>query len=277
MKTVTLPNGEIVPALGLGTWKMEAGQADEPSAIRALQTGLDLGMSLIDTAEMYGDGRSEQLVGKAIAGRRDACFIVSKVLPSNASESGTIAACERSLRHLGTDRIDLYLLHWRGRHPLSETLSAFRKLQEDGKIRHFGVSNFDVADMEELEALPGGAAVAANQVMYSLDCRGIEFDLLPRAQKQSVAIMAYCPLGEGHLVDHPALAAIARRHSATPAQIALAFLLDKPGVIAIPKSARPARVEENAAALAISLTAEDHAELDRLFPPPHRKMPLATD
>lgn len=277
MKTVSLPDGERVPALGLGTWKMEAGQPDEAEAIRALRTGLDLGLTLIDTAEMYGDGRAEQLVGKAIAGRRDSCFLVSKVLPQNASASGTIAACERSLRHLGTDRIDLYLLHWRGRHPLAETLSAFQQLQSEGKIRHWGVSNFDVEDIDELVDLAGGEAVAANQVMYSLECRGIEYDLLPQARRLGMPVMAYCPLGSGHLVYHPALAAIAVRHRATPAQIALAFLLDRPGVIAIPKSARPARVQENAAALEIVLTDDDRAELDRLFPPPDRKMPLATD
>ncbi len=275
MKKVILTGGEEVPALGLGTWKMGIGEADEAGQIEALQTGIDLGLTLIDTAEMYGDGRSEALVGQAIRGRRDPVFLVSKVLPQNASRQGTIEACERSLRHLATDRIDLYLLHWRGNHPLAETVEAFERLKRDGKIRHWGVSNLDPADIRELLALPDGVNCVANQVMYNLAERGIEWDLLPDAQARQMAIMAYCPLGEGQLIDHPGLVALGRRHGVTAATVALAWLLARDGVIAIPKSRSAARVRENAAALSLTLSAEDLDELDRLFPPPGGPMPLA--
>lgn len=275
MRKVVLKSGEAVSALGLGTWKMGIGEPDEAGQIEALQTGMDLGLTLIDTAEMYGNGRSEALVGKAIRGRRDGVFLVSKVLPENASREGTIAACERSLRHLGTDRIDLYLLHWRGRHPLAETVEAFERLKREGKIRHWGVSNLDPADMAELSALPQAENCMANQVMYNLAERGIEWDLLPDAQKRQIAIMAYCPLGEGQLIDHPELVAIGRRHGVSAATVALAWLLGRPGVIAIPKSRSAARVRENAAALDLALSPEDLETLDRHFPPPHGPRPLA--
>ena len=275
MKQVKLPSGEQVPALGLGTWKMGVGEPDEAGQIEALKTGLDLGLTLIDTAEMYGNGRSESLVGKAIAGRRDEVFLVSKVLPQNAGRRDAIAACERSLRHLGTDRIDLYLLHWRGNVPLAETVAAFEALKTDGKIRHWGVSNFDLSDLSDLSKIADGTACQANQVMYSLSERGIEWDLLPESRRSGMAIMAYCPLGEGELVSHPGLAAIGRRHGVSAATVALAWLLHQPGVISIPKSRSAARVRENAAALDLILTAEDMAEIDRLFPPPAGPRPLA--
>lgn len=275
MKQITLKTGETVPALGLGTWKMGIGEPDEAGQIEALRTGIDLGLTLIDTAEMYGEGRSEALVGKAIAGRRDEVFVVSKVLPSNASLKGTIAACERSLRHLSTDRIDLYLLHWRGSVPLAETVQAFETLKRDGKIRHWGVSNLDPSDMAELARVPGGTGCVADQVEYSLSERGIEWDLLPQNRKAGIATMAYCPLGEGNLVDHAGLAEVGRRHGVSAATVALAYLLQQPDVIAIPKSRSAARVRENAAALDLKLDRDDLAAIDRYFPPPTGPSPLA--
>lgn len=242
--------------------------------VHALQTGIDLGMTLIDTAEMYADGGSEIVVGEAIKGRRDAVFLVSKVLPSNASRKGTLTACEASLKRLGTDRIDLYLLHWRGRYPLAETVAAFDQLKADGKIGAWGVSNFDVDDMEELLSVPGGGNVAANQVLYNLARRGIEFDLLPWSDRRGIPSMAYSPLDEGRLLRHTALARIAAVHDATAAQIALAFLLSRPNVIAIPKSGSAARVQENRKAADLNLTAEDWAALDAAFSPPTCKRPL---
>lgn len=275
MRQVKLYTGETVPALGLGTWQMGTGGPDEAGQIRAIQTGLDLGMTLIDTAEMYGEGRSESLVGKAITGRRREVFLVTKVLPSNASRRGAVSACEASLKRLGTDMIDLYLLHWRGQHPLAETVAAFEELKSSGKIRHYGVSNFDLGDMKQLAALSPRPVCAANQVQYNLTDRGIEFDLLPECQRQEIAVMAYCPLGQGGLVNHPALAPLARKHGVTSAAIALAFLIARSGVIAIPKSAAASRVTENARAAAVTLDEADFAALDAAFPPPERKMPLA--
>lgn len=275
MKHITLKTGETVPALGLGTWKMGVGDPDEAGQIEALRTGIDLGLTLIDTAEMYGEGRSEALVGKAIAGQRERIFLVSKVLPSNASRKGTIAACERSLRHLATDRIDLYLLHWRGGVPLAETVEAFETLKRDGKIRHWGVSNLDPSDMAELARVPGGQNCVADQVEYSLAERGIEWDLLPQNRKAGIATMAYCPLGEGELVNQPGLAEIGRRHGVSAATVALAYLLQQPDVIAIPKSRSAARVRENAAALDLKLDPDDLAAIDTHFPPPKGPTPLA--
>jgi diketogulonate reductase-like aldo/keto reductase len=274
MQNVTLPSGETVPALGQGTWNI-GDRADRRSEeIAALRTGLDLGMTLIDTAEMYGDGNSEELVGEAIAGRRDEVFLVSKVLPSNASRRGTIAACERSLARLQTDRIDLYLLHWRGNVPLEDTLQAFEALQRDGKIRHWGVSNFDVDDMEELTALAGGNAVTANQVLYNLTRRGIEYDLLPWSATHRIPTMAYSPIEQGRLLRHPALRQVAARHGAMPVQVALAWVLRRGDVIAIPKAGSVEHVRENAAACELKMTAEDLAELDRAWPAPKSKRPL---
>jgi diketogulonate reductase-like aldo/keto reductase len=273
IRSVRLPSGENVPALGQGTWKMGESGRRRADEVAALRLGLDLGMTLIDTAEMYGDGGAEEVTGEAIAGRRDAVFLVSKVLPSNASRAGTIAACERSLRRLGTDRLDLYLLHWRGRYALDDTIAGFEALQQAGKIRHWGVSNFDVEDMEELRAL-GGEAVAANQVLYNLTRRGIEYDLLPWSADHHVPIMAYSPVEQGRLAGHKALQRIAEAHAATAAQIALAFTLLKPDVISIPKATSLEHVRANAAAADIVLTPEDLAALDAAFPPPKRKSSL---
>jgi diketogulonate reductase-like aldo/keto reductase len=272
--TVTLPSGEGVPALGQGTWGMAENSRRRASEIAALRLGLDLGMTLIDTAEMYADGDTEELVGEAIAGRRDEVFLVSKVMPQNASRRGTITACERSLRRLRTDRIDLYLLHWRGRTPLAETIDAFATLLRDGKIRSWGVSNFDPADMAELVHAQDGAAVATNQVLYNLTRRGIEYDLLPWSQQRSLPIMAYSPIEQGRLLSNRVLQTVAARHGATPAQVALAWLLRQEGIIAIPKTGNPDRVRENHAALTLHLTEQDLADLDRAFPPPTGPRPL---
>ena len=271
---IELPSGEPVPALGQGTWNMGEGRRPREEELAALRLGLDLGMTLIDTAEMYGDGDAEELVGEAIAGRRDEVFLVSKVLPSNASRDATVAACERSLRRLGTDRIDLYLLHWRGGTPLRETLEGFERLVRDGKIRHWGVSNFDVDDMEDLEALSGRARVQTNQVLYNLGRRGIEYDLLPWCRERGLSVMAYSPIEQGRLLDRRELGEIAARHDATPAQVALAWLLRREGIIAIPKAGQEAHVRQNRAALDLALTQEDLAALDRAFPPPRAKRPL---
>jgi diketogulonate reductase-like aldo/keto reductase len=242
--------------------------------VAALRTGLDLGLTLIDTAEMYADGGAEELVAEAIEGRRDQVFIVTKVLPSHASRRGTVAACERSLRRLQTDRIDLYLLHWREDTPLEETLEGFKTLVRAGKIRYWGVSNFDVADMEELVKLQGGAAVATDQVLYNLSRRGIEHELLPWCRQRRIPIMAYSPFEEGPLVRRRALQAIARRHVASPAQAALAWVFRQDAVIAIPKAGSPEHVRENRAALDLRLSNTDLAELDRDFPPPSGRTPL---
>ncbi|WP_334175516.1 aldo/keto reductase [Pseudoxanthobacter sp.] len=272
--TTALPDGERVPVLGQGTWKMGEDARRRDAEIAALRHGLDLGMTLIDTAEMYANGMSEVIVGEAIAGRRDEVFLVSKVLPSHASRFGTIRACEGSLRRLDTDVIDLYLLHWAGDEPLAETIEAFGRLQDEGKIRHWGVSNFDPGDCEALFALAGGDAAAANQVLYNPGRRGIEFDLLPWCQRRGLPVMAYSPIEQGRIARHPALAAVAQRHGATPAQIALAFVLRQPGVIAIPKAGSSAHVAENRAACALALDDADMAVLDRAFPPPARASAL---
>lgn len=272
--TVTLPSGIAVPALGQGTWNMGDNAAHARDEIASLKTGLDLGMTLIDTAEMYADGGSEEVVGKAIEGRRDEVFLVSKVYPSNASRSGAIEACERSLKRLNTDRLDLYLLHWRGEYPLAETVEAFESLKTAGKIEAWGVSNFDVADMEELIAVPNGSNVATNQVLYNLARRGIEYDLLPWCQERNIPIMAYSPIEQGRLLDNPELIRIAKTYQATPAQVALAFLLERDGVISIPKSSNARRIEENRDSVALDITDEDWTVLDAAFPPPSRKKPL---
>lgn len=274
LPAVTLPGGRQVPALGLGTWHMGESRASAAEEAASLRAGLDLGMTVIDTAEMYADGGAETVVGDAMKGRRDEVFLVSKVLPHNASRAGTIAACEASLRRLGTDRIDLYLLHWRGRYPLAETVEAFEHLKAEGKIGAWGVSNFDEADMKELLGVAEPARPAANQVLYNLARRGIEYDLLRWSQVQGIPVMAYSPLDEGRLLGHPVLEEIGRIHNAGSAQIALAFLLIKAGVIAIPKSGSPERVRENFKASEIRLTSEDIRLLDDAFPPPTRKRPL---
>lgn len=274
MQTVKLPDGTLVPALGQGTWMIGEKPAQRAEEIAALKRGLDLGLTLIDTAEMYGEGASEKLIGEAIAGRRDEVFLVSKVYPHNASAKGTVAACERSLRRLGTDRLDLYLLHWRGAVPLAETVAAFEDLKKAGKILRWGVSNLDAADMEELTAVPGGKRVAVNQVLYNLGRRGIEWDLVPELREAGVPVMAYSPIEQARLVHDTGLKALAASIGATPAQLALAWLLDKRDVIVIPKSGRRAHLEENAGAREIVLTDAVRAELDRLFPPPQGPSPL---
>jgi diketogulonate reductase-like aldo/keto reductase len=276
MRTVVLPGGETVPALGQGTWYMGERGADTRREAEALRLGIELGMTLIDTAEMYASGGAEEVVAQAAAGIRDRLFIVSKVLPQNASRSGVPAACECSLKRLKTDRIDLYLLHWRGGHPLAETVTAFEALQAAGKIRYWGVSNFDTADMEELLAVPGGAGCAANQVLYHPDSRGIEFDLLPWCARNRIPVMAYSPLGHHvrRLLGSSALQTVARRHQATPAQVAIAWGLRGGNVISIPKAADAAHVRENAGAVAIELTAEDLAAIDAAHKPPTRKVGL---
>jgi diketogulonate reductase-like aldo/keto reductase len=243
--------------------------------VAALKLGIELGVGLIDTAEMYGNGRAEELTAEAIAGRRDELFIVSKVYPHNASRSGTPAACERSLKRLRTDRIDLYLLHWQGSHPLAETVEAFERLREAGKIRHWGVSNFDTAEMGRLARLPDGTRCATNQVLYHVASRGIEYDLLPWASAHNMPLMAYSPVGQGgRLLQSRALAAVAKRHGVTPAQIAIAWTLRHANVISIPKASDPAHVRENVAAAEIVLTAEDLAAIDAHHPPPGGKQSL---
>ena len=272
MRTVSLPGGEQVPCLGQGTWYMGDKRAAAKAEADALRLGIDLGMTLIDTAEMYADGGAEEVVALAAAGQREKLFIVSKVYPHNASRSGVPAACARSLKRLNTDRIDLYLLHWRGGHPLSETVEAFEKLRDEGKIRHWGVSNFDTSDMAAL----AGTACAANQVLYHPNSRGIEFDLLPWCAAKGVAVMAYSPLSHttAGLLRSPGLNAVATRHGATPAQIALAWGLRHPNVISIPKASNPAHVRENAAAASVVLTPEDLATIDTAHKPPRRKAAL---
>ncbi|GAA2883530.1 diketogulonate reductase-like aldo/keto reductase [Aminobacter niigataensis] len=272
--TATLPSGEAVPVLGQGTWMMGEDRGRAADEVAALRLGLDLGVTLIDTAEMYGNGGAEKVVGEAIAGRRDEVFLVSKVLPSNASRNGVVRACEASLKRMRTDRIDLYLLHWRGGVPLAETIAVFEELRRSGKIRHWGVSNFDADDMEEMERLPAGKNAQANQVLYNLGRRGIEFDLAPWCRDHGVPIMAYSPVEQGALADDAGLQAIAARHDATAAQLALAWVMARPGVVAIPKATRLEHVRQNAAARDIRLTPQDLAELDKLFPPPARKRPL---
>jgi len=274
MKTIALPSGERVPAFGLGTWMMAQNKAARAEEIATLQLGLDLGATLIDTAEMYGEGRAEELIGEAIAGRRDQVLLVSKVYPHNASRKDAVLACERSLRRLKTDRIDLYLLHWRGSVPLAETMDAFMALQHSGKIRHYGVSNLDIADMQELWKVPGGSATATNQVLYNLTRRGIEWDLLPQLRSRGVPVMAYSPIEQGKLIRNRKLTDFVQRHGMTPATVALAWLLASDDVIVIPKTSNRERLRENLAAVEIRLTTAQLAELDQLFPPPKGPRPL---
>ena len=273
MRMATLPGGETVPALGQGTWYMGERADRRKAEAAALRRGLDLGMTLVDTAEMYGDGGAEEVVGNAIAGRRDEVFVVSKVYPHNASRQGVPAAAERSLKRLRTDRIDLYLLHWRGRYPLRETVEAFEALRDAGKIRYWGVSNLDTSDMEELAGVSGDCA--ANQILYNVTRRGVEFDLLPWCAGNKVPVMAYSPIEQGRLPAGGALDAIGRRHGVDRFTVALAWALRQPGVIAIPKAVRPEHVDANRKAADLVLTAEDLAEIDKAFPPPRRKQPLA--
>ncbi len=275
MRYVTLRNGARVPALGLGTWGMGERRGSRADEVKALQLGIDLGMTLIDTAEMYGDGGAEEVVGEAIAGRRDSVFVVSKVYPHNASRRGAIAACERSLKRLRTDVLDLYLLHWRGAIPLQETVEAFEKLKADGKIRAWGVSNFDPKDMAELTKVAPEGSCVVNQVLYHLGSRGIEWDLLPEARDQGIAIMAYSPLGQATILGNRTLRSIADKHRVSSAAVALAWVLRHDHVFTIPKAARPEHVRANAAAADLALDAEDLKALDEAFPPPRGPTPLA--
>jgi diketogulonate reductase-like aldo/keto reductase len=274
IRTINLPSGEPIPVLGQGTWGMAEDARRRADEIAALRLGVDLGMTLIDTAEMYADGGAEGLIGEALADRRDEIFLIDKVLPQNATLSGTIRACERSLSRLRTDRLDLYLLHWRGPVPLEETVAAFTSLLDRGLIRHWGVSNFDLSDMVELTRTPGGTAVETDQVYYNLAHRGIEWDLLPRCREAGLPIMAYSPFDHGRMVDHPVLRSVAEEHGATPPQIALAWVLLHDGVATIPKASTPTHVRDNRAAYDIQLTEADLAALDRAFPPPTGPQPL---
>lgn len=263
-----------MPVLGQGTWGWAEGSRSREDDVAALRCGLDLGLTLVDTAEMYADGAAEELVGEGIAGRRDDVFLVSKVLPGNATRHGTVEACGRSLRRLRTDRLDLYLLHWRGRTPLEETLAGFDDLVRAGKIRAWGVSNLDVSDMEALVGIDAGSAVSVDQVLYNLARRGVEYDLLPWCRERRVPVMAYSPIEQGRLLGHPALEAVAARHDATPAQVALAWLLGQDGVVTIPRASTAQHLRENRAALDLRLAAEDLAALDGAFPPPTEPRPL---
>src|SRR6184192_3870565 len=286
MKTVELPDGPAergVPALGQGTWNMGETKRAHSDEVAALRLGIDLGMTLIDTAEMYGEGGAEKVVADAIDGQRERVFVVTKVYPHNASGAKLPKSCERSLKRLRIDAIDLYLLHWRGSVPLAETVEAFEKLRVAGKIRHWGVSNFDVEDMKELVAIENGSACAANQVLYNLQHREIESSLLPfhrtsnfkRQTSAPIPIMAYSPVGHGRgLLENATLKKIAKRHDATPAEIALGWALHQPGVIAIPKASSEKHVRDNARSIDIEMTKEDLADLDRVFPAPASKEPL---
>ncbi|MEU8167228.1 aldo/keto reductase [Micromonospora sp. NPDC049004] len=271
---IELPSGQTMPVLGQGTWYLGERPARRRDEIAALHTGLDLGLTMIDTAEMYGDGASEELVGEAITGRRADVFLVDKVLPSNASRRGTVQACRRSLQRLGVDHIDLYLLHWRGSHPLAETIEAFAELVDAGDIGQWGVSNFDLSDMTELFEAAGGQDCATNQILYNLTRRGPEYDLLPWLREHGIPAMAYSPIEQGRLLGHSQIAEIAARHRATPAQVALAWVLRQEMVGAIPRSSNPEHTRENAEARNLQLTEEDVAALDTAFPPPTGPQPL---
>ncbi|MDB5962081.1 MAG: hypothetical protein JWP59_3375 [Massilia sp.] len=275
MRELKMVSGRSIPVLGQGTWYMGEDPTELSREADALRLGLDLGLTLIDTAEMYGEGGAEKVVAAALDGRRDEAFIVSKVYPHNAGRRAVQDACERSLRRLGTDRIDLYLLHWRGGVPLAETFEGFAALKAAGKILDYGVSNFDRDDMLEAYATPGGKEVAVNQVLYNLARRGVEWDLLPWCRQHGVPVMAYSPLEQAGMLDVPALRTVAARRGATPAQVALAWLLRQDGIVAIPKAVSPRHVRENAAALDVVLEPEDLAVLDAAFPPPRRATPLA--
>lgn len=273
--TVAFPDGTRVPALGLGTWKMGERSGSRRAEVDALVHGFELGLTLVDTAEMYADGGAEEVVGRALAGRRDRIFVVSKVHPHNAGRRAAIAACERSLARLGVDRIDLYLLHWRGQVPLAETVEAFERLGRDGKIARWGVSNLDVDDLDELAAVPRGRGCAADQVLYHLAERGIERGVLPHCRAWPMPVIAYSPFDEGRLLDHPELARIAKAAGTGAASLALAWLIAHDGVIAIPKAARRAHVDAIRAAADVVITPQIAAALDRAFPPPRRRTPLA--
>ncbi|WP_158737201.1 aldo/keto reductase [Alteribacillus sp. YIM 98480] len=278
-RTVTLRDGTILPCLGQGTWHMGENPMKKAEEVKALQRGIDLGMTVIDTAEMYGEGESERVVGEAVKDRRDNVFLVSKVYPHNAGTETIKTACENSLKRMGTEYVDLYLLHWRGGVPLEETVEGMEKLKAEGKIKRWGVSNFDINDMKELRNLNYGSNCATNQVLYHLSSRGIEFDLLPCQEEHHMPVMAYCPLAQGgmlrkQLITHPVIQEIAKNHEAKPLQIALAWTIRKNQIISIPKAGQENHVIDNAAAAGIELTIEEQNQLDSAFPPPSRKTPL---
>jgi len=277
LPTVAFADGAQVPALGFGTWRMGESARRRAAEVAAVRLAVDLGMTLIDTAEMYGDGGAEEIVGEAVAGRRDEVFIVSKVYPHNAGAKSAIAACERSLKRLRTDRIDLYLLHWRGRIPLAETVAAFERLRAEGKIVRWGVSNFDVDDLQALWTLPDAHRCAANQVLWHLGERGVEWRLVPLCRERKVAVMAYSPVGQGALLADADLIKLAKRARITPAQLALGWLLAQPGAIPIPKATQPAHVRENRAAAEVIVDDTLRAALDAAFPPPDRATPLVVN
>lgn len=271
-KRISFPNGRGVCAIGQGTWNIGKSAAKSKEETEALLTGIDLGMEIIDTAELYGN---EEFIGKVIKGLRDKVFLISKVLPENGSRHGTIRACEASLKRLGTDYLDMYLLHWKGRHPFADTVAAMQELQQAGKIKSWGVSNIDTEDMKMIYTLSGGNGCATNQVLYNLSERGVEYDLIPWSNKVGMPVMAYSPVGEGRLTKHPVLERIARKHGTTSAQIALAWTIRLPGIISIPKAGKVQHVKDNFASLSIVLDADDLQELDKAFPPPTEKIPLA--
>jgi diketogulonate reductase-like aldo/keto reductase len=282
MHTVSLPDGQLLPALGLGTWRMGESALSRPAEVAAVRLAVELGCRVIDTAEMYGEGGAEEVVGEGLAQAlragvvaRDEVFVVSKVYPYNASRAGVAAACERSRQRLRLDHIDLYLLHWRGEHPLQETVAGFEALAQRGFIRHWGVSNFDTDDMESLAGVPNGGKCAVDQLYYALTERGIEVDLLPWLRSRGIPCMAYSPIDRGTLACHPVLRDIGRRHGMSAAQIALAWVLSQPQVMAIPKAVHEAHLRENWAAADFVFSAEDRAELDQRFAPPRRRVPLA--
>ncbi|UJR61892.1 aldo/keto reductase [Dickeya zeae] len=279
IKQVVFPDGKTVPAIGQGTWFMGESAQRRRAEVSALQAGIDLGMTLIDTAEMYADGGAEEVVGEALCGRRDQVYLVSKVYPHNTGGERAIAACERSLKRLKTDYIDLYLLHWRGGIPLTDTITAMERLQQAGKIGRWGVSNLDSRDMVELWSCQGGNQCQTNQVLYHLASRGIEYDLLPWCQQRQLPVMAYCPLAQAgqlrhDLLAHPAVVQVARQQALTPAQVLLAWVVRQSGVIAIPKASTLAHVKENAVALDVTLSPEQIAILDEAYPAPRHKQPL---
>lgn len=274
MRVTSLPSGETIPVLGQGTWHMGEDPARKKEEVSSLRSGLDLGMTVIDTAEMYGDGAAESLVGQAIRGRRDEVFLVSKVLPSHASREGVIKACEDSLRRLQTERLDLYLLHWRGSYPLAITIDGFQALVDQRKIRYWGVSNFDEGDLEELESVPGGNTVTTDQILYNVMRRGVEYGLLPWCRSRSLPVMAYSPIEQGRLLKDVVMTRLANRLNATPAQVALAWVLRQDGIVAIPKAGTTEHVVQNRLALDVHFTDEDLAAIDRAFPPPRGPRPL---
>ena len=274
IRTIALPSGAHMPTYGLGTWRMGEDDRVRDAEVAALRHGLARGFALIDTAEMYGDGEAERIVAEAVGPRRANVFIVSKVLPQNSSKRGTIAACERSLKRLRTDHIDLYLLHWRGSPPLAETVAAFAELKAAGKILNWGVSNFDTDEMRDLSKIDGADSCATNQVLYNLSRRGVEFDLMPFCRARGIPIMAYSPIEQGRLLTHPGLREVAKRHGATAAQVALAWLLRQDNLVTIPKATTLKHVDDNLAALSLRLTPDDLATLDRHFPPPAQAKPL---